>query len=143
MDQLKTQWKYKLPKDHSYPLGNKEISETLHGCPLYDQLKLRFEYQDCYWASEYRKKLKNRQEIVLLEASFSAFRAYDDGWTICVVALPSVYRSNAHKQLKEHALPELQAWLEKNGRRKLYEYSALRYRYDLYREILIADQSKG
>lgn len=47
-EQLQTRYKDKIPKNHSYPLGNKEISEALQECPQYPHFELRFSYQDCY-----------------------------------------------------------------------------------------------
>ncbi len=137
MDQLNTDHKDKIPKDHSYPLGNMEISDCLEGFDQYDQISLRFRYQDCYWASEYKTKLKQQDTVTIMVVEYNR---RDELWSITVSALPKEYRNKAHSQLVEMVLPKLLSWLEeqKSKNRK----GKLSYGYDLYREVLSKEEHR-
>lgn len=60
MEQIPTESKSKIPKDHGYPLSSKILSEAFTGVPQYDLLKAIYKYKDEFWASSYQRKLKQQ-----------------------------------------------------------------------------------
>ncbi len=149
MDQIPTDWKDKIPKDHSFPLSSKVLSEHLADVPQYAELKARYRYRDEYWASNYQRKLKEQKEVMLLSVTYthpsphhsssdSSLESgyYEPTWVINVVAIPREYIHEAKKSLQNTALLQVRDWLIKLGIVDDHIPRKLSFSFDLYRKTL-------
>jgi hypothetical protein len=100
MHLIPTARKEKLPKGFSYPLGAKAISEGFDGIPCLAEATIWFDWRDEYWASHWRKKIKSRGSVKLLEVGASPLSGKPVLW---VYSVPSECSSIA----REHLLAEL------------------------------------
>jgi len=100
MNLIPTARKEKLPKGFSYPLGAEVISEAFEAVPHLEHATISFDWRDEYWASSWRKKIKNRGSVKLLEVGAS--RLSGDP-VLRLYSVPSEYSLVA----REHLLAEL------------------------------------
>ena len=128
MKYIPTANKYKLPKEFSYPLGAKEISEALAEVPQYSKLSITFMDRGIFWASKYKQSIKNNEQIEILEIQYYIPKGNistpkkwlnegypNSGWKITVYAVPKENRHQANIALKAKVLPRLEQWLKKIG----------------------------
>jgi len=119
-----TQFKAKLPKRLSYPLGAEAVSQALAGVPQFEQLRLRFRDHPGTSAMEFQQVLREGRPYVLLQAAFdrssmhlSASNSmiadgwYDKKWRITVYPVLREHRHAARLALLRHALPAVKRWL--------------------------------
>ena len=124
MNLIPTKNKYKLPKSMSYPLGAKEISESLAEVPQYNDLNLTFIDRSTFWASKFNECIKNKEQIKVLEIKYTKLKggistpkkwleegSPGSGWNITIYAVPKVNRHQTNAALKALVLPNLKKWL--------------------------------
>jgi hypothetical protein len=149
MEQIPTEWKDKIPKNHSFPLSSKVMTELLIGVPQFSQLKARYKYQDGYWASNYQRKLKAQDELMLFSIAYSnpmphhssSNKFFESGyyqptWVIEVVAIPKEYVHEAKDSLQNTALPKVRDWLTKVGAVDDHTPRKISFFFDLYHKTL-------
>ena len=149
---LKTVRKDKVPKDHAYPVLNKNISEAFAGIPQYDSLSLCFVYRDVFWASEYNRKLKEQGSVLVFEVAYRKRNPvhsssnsmiesgwYDESWKVTVVALPKEYVRTARPGLVANALPKARQWLIYHQDLNGIGTHTIKFTYDLYHRELRED----
>jgi hypothetical protein len=107
MELIPTQWKEKLPRGYSYPVGAELLSQALWGIPHYPDLSIGFSWRDTFWASAYQARLKALGDIDLIKFH----RSHPDDWTISVNAVPSAHSRSARESILTIALPALRAVL--------------------------------
>jgi len=73
---IPTRYKQKLPKDLSYPLGAKEVSQALAAVPQFDSLILMFRDRPNHSAMTFRKMLEAGTPYPIL----TRCRAFRNGW---------------------------------------------------------------
>ena len=128
MELIPTKYKSKIPKGFSFPIGAKDISESLEGIPQYNKFELTFHNRDTLWASKFQERIKEKDFITVIEISYSRFRptistpknweesGYSNPkWMVSVYALPSEHRSKTKAQLLEIAMPLYKKWLDEIG----------------------------
>ncbi len=128
MELIPTKYKNKIPKGFSFPIGAKEISESIYGIPQYNKLELSFHDRDTFWASKFHEKIKEKNSITVIEISYSRSKANistpkdweasgysDPKWMIRVYALPSEYRASTKAKIIKIAMPSYKKWLNEIG----------------------------
>jgi len=100
MHLIPTARKEKLPKGFSYPLRAEGISGVFDGIPHLENATIWFDWRDEYWASSWRKKIKNRGSVKLLELGVSPLSGQP---LLRLYSVPSEYSSVA----RDHLLAEL------------------------------------
>ncbi|MBU6952209.1 hypothetical protein [Hahella sp. HN01] len=149
VNQIPTQLRYKIPKDHAFPLNSKALSEALIDVPQYSELSAIFRFGDEYSLSSYRYKLRMQEPVTILKATYSRLRTrhsspnkfieqglYEPKWTITLTALPKEYLSISSSLLKEEALPKLRDWFIETGAQTGYETHSIAFIFDLYKKKL-------
>lgn len=147
MELIPTKYKNKIPKGFSFPIGAKDISESLQGIPQYNKFELTFHDRDTFWSSKFHERIKGKDFITVIEISYSRYRANistpkdweesgysNPNWVVRVYALPSEYRSNTKTQLLEIAMPLYKKWLNEIG--DIKEFGS-------YRKSFILDLASG
>jgi len=128
MNQIPTQYRSKIPKDHGFPLGSKALTIAFLDTPQYESLVACYDYMDVFWASDYKEKLDSKNEIAVLTVEYKHLQTtlsssnsfiesgfYEPSWNIRVVALPRIHLALARKALKEQGLNKVQKWLQETG----------------------------
>jgi len=64
---IPTASKDRLPEGFTYPWGAQAISTALEGAPGLEDARIWFSWRDQFWASEWRQKIAELGEIILLE----------------------------------------------------------------------------
>ena len=144
MELIPTKYKSKISKGFSFPIGAKDISESLQGIPQYDKFVLTFHGRDTFWASKFNEKLKNKESITIIEINYSRIKATittpkdweetgysSPKWSVRVYALPSEYRLNTKNQLTEEAMPAFKKWLIEIGDIAEFRYYTKSFILDL------------
>jgi hypothetical protein len=149
MEQIPTEWKDKIPKNHSFPLSSKVMTEYLADVPQFSELKARYKYKDGFWASNYQRKLKEQGELMLFSVTYSNpmphhsssnsfFESgyYQPTWVIDVVAIPREYVREAKESMQNMALPQARDWLIKVGLVNDHVPRKVSFFFDLYHKTL-------
>lgn len=126
--QISTELRDKLPRDHLFPLSSKVLSSSLLGVPQYSELLACYKFRDVYWASEYRQKLDDLGSIAVLGARYTnpqPFHSssnkmieegyYEPKWRLNITAVPRKYVRIVKVALIEEALPKVHDWLVQTG----------------------------
>ena len=122
---IPTQFKSKLPKTLSWPLGAEAISAGLGGAPHATECSLWFSSSPVWRASEFQQMLREARPYPVLVAEYrpairmpySASKAmeaegfYDAKWQIHVNPVPRTWRSTVGALLREKGLPAVVEWL--------------------------------
>jgi hypothetical protein len=142
---IPTEWKSKLPKPMSYPIGAEALSEALADAPNVEAMTLFF--GNSQWpASGSRRVLADQTPHDILIAEFwpAAHRGSNENWFLHVYAVPRDLRYMANRLLREQGLPHLFRWLRASLRpdwRARHQKLALRF--IPVEESVTADESRG
>src|SRR5690349_17366341 len=93
---IRTESKAKLPKGFAYPLGAAKISEELGAIPQAESASITFKWKDTYLASSWRKRIKDRGVVTLVEVTYWD---YFDECRIFVYVVPSECNAAAREFL--------------------------------------------
>lgn len=101
---IPTEYKERLPKGFSYPLGAKAISEIIGEIPQAENISLRFEWRDEFWVSKWQKRIEGYGTVRLVEAQYTV--RWDEWW-IYVYSVPSNCNAAARQFLLSGPLEQL------------------------------------
>lgn len=127
---IPTIFRVKLPRDLSYPIGARAISQALSDAPHLDSLSVMFSDAPVRRKSEFRRLLTERSPYRIMAAEFRPARRpgfvgshdmlewglYDESWQLTVYPVLSELRQPANRLLRERALPLIARWLGGCGR---------------------------
>ena len=123
---IRTEFKAKLPKHLSYPIGAKGLSEGLAGAPHVEAMTVSFHDHAVWPGSEFRRLLRESVPYTILRAEFRPARKpgysgslslmdigwYDETWQITVHPVLRDLRHVANGLLREQGLGWLAQWLQ-------------------------------
>ncbi len=149
MKLIPTRHKDKLPREFSYPIGAKEISDAMADVPQYALLSLIFHDKDTFWASEFKERIRNEKVIKVIEVEYFRSHAYagapkdfvesghfEPKWTVKVYALPVQYRHDVNVAIKNFAIPIYVSWLHEIGSIDTYKLHRKSFGFDLAKRDL-------
>jgi len=119
-----TQFKSKLPKALSYPLGAATISDALVNAPHVADLELSFFDAPVWPASEFQRHLRDSLPYKILAASYRpAFRSNygvgqfrnEEKWELQVYPVLRHLRHKAKQMLTQQGLPTVAEWLRSSN----------------------------
>jgi hypothetical protein len=132
---IPTEYKSKIPKTLSYPVGAKAISAALADVPQRELLKIKF----VYWKGFVKDRVIGAPNRVL-EASYSGPGVLS-GWTIDVFPVPRPFKHVIQVKLIAEALPKATAWLKSNFHSTDREGGHhLTFSYDELKNEIIAEE---
>jgi hypothetical protein len=122
---IPTQFKSKLPKTLSWPLGAEAVTAGLGDAPHAMECSLWFSGAPVWRASEFQQMLREAQPYPVLVAEYrpairmpyggskamETIGLYDDKWQIQVNPVPRAWRSTVGALLRERGLPTVVGWL--------------------------------
>ncbi len=121
---IPTQYKAKLPKHLSYPIGAEAISEALEAAPHADSMSIWFSSLAIWAAPGYKRLIVEKLPYKIMMAEFQPARRrgmgpkswiekgwYDAKWKINVHPVLREFRQLAHNLLVEQGLPAVAEWL--------------------------------
>jgi hypothetical protein len=118
---IPTTYKRKLPKDLSFPVGAKVISEALNGIEQYSKLKLYFSDSSFLRRSEFLSKPKNKETVLVLQLYYYYMRSISkymidlgwvgESWSISIYPVPLDRKHEVQQHLVNDGLPKLKKWL--------------------------------
>jgi hypothetical protein len=114
---IPTEFKAKLPKHLSYPIGAQALSEALADSPNAHSISLFFGTSQ--WpASGPRRALAGKLSHRILDAEFwpANYRGTKENWFVNVWAVPCELRYSANRLLREQGLSHLIKWLRASRR---------------------------
>ena len=111
---IPTASKDRLPEGFTYPWGAQAISTALEGAPGLEDARIWFSWRDQFWASEWRQKIAELGEIILLEVGP---RYLGEGLDVRAYAVPSEFSMAARERLISES-PTLQRALAAGGNRR-------------------------
>ncbi len=122
---IPTRRKSKLPADLSYPIGAREVNQSLSDAPHLETISLTFRDRPTYRASEFRRWLKDKVPYPVVVAEFHPARKpsfaaprlwieegwFNEKWELAVYPVPRKLRHSAHRLLLEQGVARLLQWL--------------------------------
>ncbi len=113
---IPTQYKSKLPKHLSYPIGSEAISEALEGAPHVEDLSIWFSDISVWPHLEFRRLLVEKLPYKIIVAEFqpahrSGLEWWDYKWELHVCPVLREFRPLAHSLLIEEGLITVAEWL--------------------------------
>jgi hypothetical protein len=122
---IPTQFKSKLPKTLSWPLGAEAVTIGLGDAPHAGEASLWFSSAPVWRASEFKRMLHEAEPYPVLVAEYrpeirmpyggskemGALGLYDAKWQIHVNPVPRAWRSTVSALLRENGLPQVADWL--------------------------------
>lgn len=155
---IPTQYKAKLGRELSYPLGAMEITEALAGAPHVEDLSLGFYREAVRPASEFRQILDEERPYAVVVGEYRPRRPlgysgshylaeagfYDEKWELHVYPVLREARHAAHRLLIEQGLPAISRWLRSSKPTTWCQHwQRLEMILDPAAEILTARESNG
>ena len=67
MELIPTKYNNKIPKSFSFPIGAKDMSESLQEIPQYSKFELTFHDGDTFWASKFHERIKEKDTITVID----------------------------------------------------------------------------
>ena len=118
----------KLAQHLSYPIGAKEIKESLGGVLNAEKLSVRFVRDAVYPGREWRKVLANRLPYMIAQVSYHPLLPpsystpnqpfmegwFDQQWELRVYPVLRELRSVANELLVSNGLPAVKTWFEQS-----------------------------
>jgi hypothetical protein len=107
---LSTAFKMKLPKGLAYPIGAKDLSESLCKAPHLDETRLTFY---CHVART-NKIIRDNLPLCILHAKYNPFISIvsKSHWELTVGAIPSELCDDCRRLLVVNGLPFVVEWLQ-------------------------------
>lgn len=109
---IPTKEKERLPKGFSYPLGAEQISNAFGELPQADKISLRFGWRDEFWASQWRKRIKQRGTVTLVRIYYTP--RWAEWWTY-IYAVPADCSAAARDHLLSGTLAAIGDALRRTG----------------------------
>ena len=104
MTLIPTQYKIRLSREFSYPVGAEILSESLAGVPQFSDLSIRFSDRPTAWASKF-------QRTIAEEADYKIITAGGLPPELFVYPVLRRLKHAAHEALLARGLPLLREWL--------------------------------
>jgi hypothetical protein len=122
---IPTQFKSKLPKTLSWPVGAEAVTAGLGDAPHAAECRLWFSASPVWRASEFQRTLREAQPYAVLVAEYrpavnlpysrskvmEAAGYYDAKWEKRVNPVPRAWRAGVRALLREEGLPLVADWL--------------------------------
>jgi hypothetical protein len=127
---IPTQYKSKLPRHLSYPIGAEALTEGLVGAPHAEMLRVGFFDRPGNWHSEFQQTITQKQPYAILIAEHKPSRKpgycgaqfmidrgyYAEHWELTVYPVLRELRHVANGLLREQGLPAVVEWLRTSDR---------------------------
>jgi hypothetical protein len=142
---IPTEFKQRLPKHLSYPIGAEALSEALVDAPNLEAITLFFGTSSWPVSSTKRAITDGMPHNILVAEFWPAnYRGSNENWFLHVCAVPRDLRHLVNRLLREQGLPHLAGWLRASLRPDWRSrHQKLVLKFIPMEESITADETSG
>lgn len=152
-EMIPTEYKDQLPKDLSWPINAKLLSEGLKGVVQFEKLTLSFYGCSTFRKSEFQTRIKNKVTILVISAEYANIKPLsryaiekgwgEERWEMSVYGVPREAKRIVREAILSSGVSAIRAWLTKQRPPSWYEgRKSISLGFDLDREVLVKEISE-